>query len=160
MDPIAVFAFAFAIGVVDGLRSMTAPAAVSWAARWKWLHLEQSGLAFLGSAATPYIFTVLALLELVADKLPQTPNRTQPASLFIRVVLGGLSGAALCASSHQSLLAGAVLGGLGGLAGGFGGYQFRRWLSQVLNAPLAAALLEDIIAIGLAFLIVSRFSSP
>ena len=32
---------------------MTAPAAVSWAARLGWLHLENTGLAFMGSAITP-----------------------------------------------------------------------------------------------------------
>jgi len=157
VDPAAVFALAFAIGVVDGLRSMTAPAAVCWAAHWKWLHLEQSGLAFLGSTAAAYIFTVLALIELVADKLPQTPNRTMPASLLIRVVLGALSGAALCVSEHQSLIAGALLGGVGGVAGGFGGLHGRRWISGVLKAPLIAAVIEDAMAIGCAFLIVSRF---
>jgi uncharacterized membrane protein len=157
VDSTEVFALSFAIGVVDGLRSMTAPAAVCWAARWKWLRLEQTGLAFLGSTAAPYIFTVFALMELVADKLPHTPSRTMPASMLIRVVLGGLSGAALCASSHQSLIAGAVLGGAGGVAGGFGGYQARMRLSRALKAPLAVALLEDVVAIGCAFLIVSRF---
>jgi uncharacterized membrane protein len=157
VDPTAVFALAFAIGVVDGLRSMTAPAAVSWAARWKWLHLEQSGLAFLGSTATPYIFTVLALMELVADKLPQTPSRTMPASLLIRVVMGGLSGAALCVAGHQSLIAGALLGGVGGVAGGYLGYYARTGLSKALKSPLLAALIEDAVAIGCAFLIVSRF---
>jgi len=136
---------------------MTAPAAVCWAARWNWLHLEGSGLAFLGSTATPYVFTVLALMEFVADKLPKTPNRTMPASLLVRVVLGGLSGAAICVSSHQSLMAGAVLGAVGGVAGGYGGFLARRWLSKALNAPMAAALIEDVAAVGLAFLIVSRF---
>jgi len=136
---------------------MTAPAVVSWAARWKWLHLEQSGLAFLGSAAAPYVFTVLALLEFVADKLPQTPSRTMPASLLIRVVLGGLSGAAVCVSAHQSLFAGAILGGIGGIAGGFGGYQARMRLSKALGAPFVVAILEDAVAVGCGFLIVSRF---
>ena len=136
---------------------MTAPAAVSWAARWKWLHLDQSGLAFLGSTAAPYIFTVLALMELVADKLPQTPSRTMPASLLIRVVLGGLSGAALCVAGHQSLIAGALLGGVGGVAGAYLGYRARMGLSKALKTPLLAALIEDAVAIGCAFLIVSRF---
>ena len=62
MDTTFVFALALVIGVVDGMRSMTAPAAVCWAARWKWINLEGSPLAFLGSASAAYIFTVLALL--------------------------------------------------------------------------------------------------
>ena len=38
------------IGVIAGLRTMTAPAAVSWAARLGWLELGQTNLAFLGYA--------------------------------------------------------------------------------------------------------------
>jgi uncharacterized membrane protein len=70
---------AFLIGVVAGLRSLTAPAAVSWVARAGRLHLENTGLAFLGFAATPYILTIVAIGELIADKLPQTPSRKAAA---------------------------------------------------------------------------------
>lgn len=86
-----IYIAAFLIGVVTGLRSMTAPAAVSWAARLGWLHLQTTWLAFLGFAATPYI-------------------------------------------------------------GPLGGYEFR---VRLVKARIA--LLEDAIAIGGAFLIVSRF---
>ena len=57
----SIYALAFLIGVVAGLRSMTAPAMVSWAARLGYLHLENTPLAFLGFAATPYIFAGLAV---------------------------------------------------------------------------------------------------
>src|ERR1700694_4265600 len=96
---------AFLIGVVVGLRSMTAPAAVSWAARLGWLHLENTWLAFLGFAATPYILSVLAIGELIADKLPKTPSRKSPPGFIGRVVTGALSGAALGAA-NQALLGG------------------------------------------------------
>lgn len=43
-----VFLFAFAIGVVAGLRAMTAPALVSWAARFGWVNVAATPLAFLG----------------------------------------------------------------------------------------------------------------
>jgi uncharacterized membrane protein len=69
-----IYVLAFLIGVVAGLRSMTAPAAVSWAAQLGWLRLENTGLAFLGYAATPYILSVLAVGELIIDKLPKTPQ--------------------------------------------------------------------------------------
>ena len=51
----SVFALAFLIGVIAGLRSMTAPAAVSWAARLGGVHVENTWLAFLGFQFTPYI---------------------------------------------------------------------------------------------------------
>jgi uncharacterized membrane protein len=153
----SIYVLAFLVGVVAGLRSLTAPAAVSWAARLGWLHLENTGLAFLGYSATPYIFTVLALVELVADQLPKTPSRKAPPGFIARVVMGGLCGAALGATS-DALVAGLVAGVLGGVAGMFGGYEFRVRLVRAIGGnDLPIALLEDAIAIGGAFFLVSRF---
>ena len=82
-----VLALAFAIGLVAGLRSLTAPAIVSWAAHLKWLDLHDSFLAFLGSTAAVYILAVCAIGELVVDKLPNAPSRTEPLHV-IRGVQG------------------------------------------------------------------------
>src|SRR5450755_2743570 len=112
---------AFLIGVVAGLRALTPLAAVSWAARLGWLHLENTWLAFLGYAATPYIWTVLALGELVADKLPKTPSRKSPGPFIARIVLGSMCGAALGIAS-ESLIGGLFAGALGAVAGTLGGY--------------------------------------
>src|SRR5258705_2728145 len=95
------YIWAFLIGVIAGLRSMTAPAVVSWAARMGWLNLENTPLAFLGYALTPYIFTVLAIGELIAEKLPKTPSRKTPGPFIGRIVTGALSGAALGAPSQE-----------------------------------------------------------
>ena len=75
---------ALLIGIVAGLRAMTAPAAVSWAAALGWLNLDGSWLAFLGYRYTPYILTLLALAELVTDQLPSTPSRTVPMQFCAR----------------------------------------------------------------------------
>jgi uncharacterized membrane protein len=156
------YLLAFLIGVIAGLRSLTAPAVVSWAARLGWLHVENTWLAFLGFAATPYIFSVLAIGELIADKLPNTPSRTAPPGFIARIVTGGLSGAALGASggaSEGSWTVGLVAGAIGAIAGTFGGYQFRvRLVKATGGKDLPIALLEDAIAIGGALLLVSRFS--
>lgn len=158
MDSTLVLVFAFAIGVIAGLRSMTAPAVICWAAYWKWLELGQSPLSFLGSTAATYIFTAGAIVELIVDKLPKTPRRTEALGLIARLALGGLSGAALCAAANQNLVIGALLGAVGGVAGGFGGYAARRRLGSSLKVPdLVVALLEDAVAIGVGFFIVSQF---
>src|SRR5258708_3034719 len=102
MDAPLVLALAFAIGVIAGLRSLTAPAVVSWAAHLRWLDLRHSRMAFLGYAATPYLFTALGIVELVGDKLPKTPSRKSPGPFIARVVLGALSGAGLCVAAGQS----------------------------------------------------------
>ena len=65
------------IGFFAGLRSLTAPAATAWAVYLGWLKLEGS-LALMGSVAAVAAFTLLAIVELVADKLPRTPSRTAP----------------------------------------------------------------------------------
>ena len=159
MDGFSVLALAFAIGVMTGLRSLTAPAAVSWAARAKWIHLEPTWLAFLGYSATPYILTILAAGELVLDKLPSTPSRKAPGPFAGRVVLGALCGAALCATAGH-IVPGAVLGALGGMAGTFGGYEARRRLVAALGVPdFVVAVAEDVVAIGGSLFVVSRFAS-
>src|SRR5713101_257291 len=94
----STYVFAVLIGVLTGLRSMTAPAVVSWAAHCGCLHLENTWLAFLGHAVTPYILTVLAIVELIADKLPKTPSRKAPVGFIGRILAGGLCGAAIGAS--------------------------------------------------------------
>src|SRR5712691_12946414 len=99
MNTSSVLVLAFAIGVIAGLRSLTAPAVVSWAAHWGWLDLTNSRLAFLGSTTAAIIFSLLALGELVADKLPFAPNRTAALGLGTRIVTGGLSAAAIFASA-------------------------------------------------------------
>jgi uncharacterized membrane protein len=145
------------IGFVAGLRSFTAPAAVSWAAHLGWLDLQASPLAFMGSTAAVAIVSILALAELVADKLPRTPSRTKPGPLIGRIVMGGLAGACISVSAGQSLIAGAVLGGIGGVVGAFAGYQARTRLVRGLNVKdVLVAIPEDLVAIGLAYLLVSR----
>ena len=148
----------FLIGVVAGLRTLTPPTAVSWAARLGWLHLENTPLAFLGYSATPYILTVLAIGELINDKLPKTPSRKTPAPFAGRVVTGALSGAALGAPGG-ALVEGLLAGAIGAVAGTLGGYEFRRRLVQATGGKdLPIALLEDATAVGAAFLIVSHAS--
>ena len=45
MNPFPVLLLAFLIGVIAGLRSMTAPAVVAWGARLHWLKLQSSLLS-------------------------------------------------------------------------------------------------------------------
>jgi uncharacterized membrane protein len=153
-----VLLLAFLIGVVSGLRSLTAPAVVAWAAHLGWIHLDQTILQFMGSTAAVAVFTLLAAVELVADQLPSTPSRTAPPGLIARILLGALSGAAIAASGAQSIAIGAVLGAVGGVAGAFGGYQIRTRLVKALKVPdFVIACLEDAVAIGAGLFLVSRF---
>lgn len=150
------FVSAFGMGIVAGLRAMTAPAMVSWAAALGWLNLQGTPLSFMGSRVSVAILTLAALGEYVNDLLPKTPSRTAPGPLIARIILGGLSGACLCAAARQSLVVGALAGGVGGVLGAFGGYQARTRLASGLKAKDAfIAIPEDLVAIGLGLLFVS-----
>ena len=147
---------ALCIGIVAGLRALTAPALVSWAAHLGWLHLEGSPLAFMGSTIAVVIFTLVAIVEYVTDLLPKTPPRTAPPGLIARIVTGALSGACLSVSGGASLLFGAVLGAIGAVIGTFGGYQLRtRLVSGLKVKDFFIAIPEDLVAIAFAYWLVT-----
>ena len=153
----AILFFAFGIGVVAGLRALTAPAVTAWAAHSGWLHLNNSPLAFMGATWAVILFPLLAIFELIGDLLPTTPKRTAPGPLVARILSGSLCGACVCASANQSLPIGAALGALGAVVGAFAGYELRRRLVTALNIKdLFIAIPEDLIAIGLGLFFVTR----
>ena len=153
----SVFAFALGIGFTAGLRLLTPPAVVAWAAHLGWLNLNNSPLAFMGSIIAVVIFSLLAMFEWFVDLQPSTQKRTAPVPLGARILTGALCGACICAASNQSLIIGAVLGAVGGIIGAFAGYEIRRRLVTALNTKdIFVALLEDLVTIGLAYLFVSR----
>jgi uncharacterized membrane protein len=158
MNPSQVLLLAFLIGVIAGLRSLTAPAVVAWAAHLNWINLHNTPLSFMGSTAAVAFFTLLAAVELVADQLPSTPSRTKPAGLIPRILFGGLTGAGLALAGAQSFALGALLGVAGGVGGAFAGYQVRTGLVKALKVPdFVIACLEDAVAIGGGLFIVTRF---
>jgi uncharacterized membrane protein len=158
MTPAIAMGLMVAIGMIAGLRALTTPAVVCWAAHLGWLNLQNSHLAWMGSTAAVAIFSILALAEIVNDKLPATGSRLAPPSLVIRSITGALAASALAIGSSQSLLVGILLGVVGALAGSFVGYHLRHQIVAGLKIPdLPVALLEDAIAIGCGLLIVSRF---
>jgi uncharacterized membrane protein len=153
-----VLLLALGIGIVAGLRSLTAPAVVAWAAHIGWINLHNSPLAFMGSVWTVAIFTVLALVEFVADQLPSTPARTAAVGLSARILTGALTGACLAVAGAATPWLGALAGAAGGVVGAFGGYQARVGLVRALRVPdIAIAIPEDLVAIGLGLFLASRF---
>jgi uncharacterized membrane protein len=143
----SLYVFALLIGIIAGLRAMTAPAAVSLAAHLGFLHLDGTPLAFMGATITPWIFTVLAIGELITDQLPKTPSRKVPVQFGGRIVAGGLSGAAIGASGG-SLMGGLVAGVVGAVIGTLGGAEVRARLARAFGRDTPAALLEDLVAIA------------
>jgi uncharacterized membrane protein len=149
-------ALALVLGIVAGLRSMTPPAVVAWAAHWGLLQLDGTPLAFLDSTAARYILLVAMLAELVADKLPFTPARTGIGPFSARIVSGALSGAALTVGLDGSLALGAMAGGIGAVVGTLTGYRARTGIVRALGVrDFPVALVEDAVAVGTALLIVA-----
>jgi uncharacterized membrane protein len=152
-----ILALALGIGIIAGLRALTAPATVSWAAHLGWIQLAGSHLSWMSSIITAAILTLLAIAEIVNDKLPKTPPRTAPPSIVIRMVMGGFAAAALSAGIGGSLWIGALLGAVGALIGTFGGYYVRTGVVKALHSPdFVIALLEDAVAICGGLFIASR----
>ena len=139
--------FAFLIGVVSGLRSMMAPAAVSWAVQLKCLPVGQTWLEFLGFRWTPWVLSIGALGEIIGDKLPSTPSRKALVPFVARIVSGALCGGAMGAALGNLYL-GMACGAAGAVAGTLGGYAARIGLVRAIGGrDLPIALLEDVVAV-------------
>lgn len=142
------------IGAVSGSRTLLAPAAVSWAAYGGWLDLSGSWLFFLGHPVSPWVFTAMAVGELVTDKLPGTPSRKRPFPFASRIVGGAVAGAAIGANAG-AWVPGLFVGGLGAVAGTFLFYEARRRMAAAFGRDRPAALIEDAVALTVALLVVA-----
>ena len=140
---------ALVLGFVAGLRAMTAPAAVAWAAHLGALDVAATPVAFLASPWARWILTALALGEYVTDQLPSTPSRTVPVQFATRILSGALCGAA-AGGVGGSWIVGALAGAVGAVAGTLGGRAARARLAAAFGSDRPAAFLEDAVAIALA----------
>ena len=149
-----IFVAALVIGIVAGLRAMTAPAIVAWAA---WLGTVAVAVTWAGFFASPWAvlaFSLAALAEFVTDQLPGTPSRKVPAQFGTRLFSGALCGAALGAAGGASLV-GLVAGLIGAVIGTLGGAEVRGRPSASFGRDRPAAFLEDAAAILLALVAVA-----
>jgi uncharacterized membrane protein len=145
---------ALLMGVVAGLRTLTPLAAVSWAARLGILNLNGTWLAFLGNRWSPWLFSLIALGELVYDKLPTTPSRTIPIQFASRIITGTFAAFAIGSASGTGIPC-ALSGSAGAVIGTLAGSAARRKLVQWLGGrDFPIALLEDCIALGSAVILV------
>ena len=150
-----VLVLTFLIGIVAGLRAMMPLAAVAWGVRLNEWPLIGSHLAWVGNAFMPWVFSAMALAELINDKRASTPSRKVPPQFIVRVLTGALAGAVIGAAK-ESLVIGIVGGAIGAVAGTLGGSWVRGKLAAAFGNDLPAALLEDVVAIGLGIAVVSQ----
>ena len=148
-----LYGLALLAGIVAGSRTFTGPAAVSWAARLGYLNLDGSWLAFMGYAWTPWIFTLLAIVEMVGDQLPSTPSRKVPTQFGARIVGGALAGATIGVSAGSWII-GIIAGVIGAVIGTFGGAEIRGYMTKAFGRDTPAAFIEDAGAIILGLIII------
>jgi uncharacterized membrane protein len=146
----SVLISAFLLGIACGLRVVVGFAALSWAANSQHVPLQGTWLSFLGNRITAYIASLFAIGEIINDKLPKTPSRLVPPQFGARVVMGTFTGAAIGLSQGHVVM-GAVAGLLGSVVGTLAGSKARAFTAKLFGRDLPAALLEDVVAIALAF---------
>jgi uncharacterized membrane protein len=139
------------LGAATGMRTFTPMAVICWFAYTGYLPLDGTWAVWVANLVTAIVFTVLALGELIADKLPRTPDRTSTGPLLARLIFGGLVGGIIAANMNGSEFEGIILGVGGALVGAFGGHMIRREIVERMGCkdwPVAVA--EDLVAVGFA----------
>ncbi|MDX8525836.1 DUF4126 domain-containing protein [Mesorhizobium sp. MSK_1335] len=149
-----LYILALLIGVVAGLRAMTAPAAVAWGAWLGWLPVANTWASFMGHWIAVGIFTILAVVELVTDQLPSTPSRKVPQQFGARIVAGAFAGAVIGATAGATI-GGLVAGATGAVIGTLGGAEVRGRMAAAFGKDPPAAFIEDAVAIIGGLLIVA-----
>src|SRR4051812_41743369 len=140
----------FGIGLVAGLRSMTAPAIVSWGGFLGWIDLSTGPFYFFTYRAVLVLLTAWAALELVLDKTDKLGRRTEPLGLIFRIVTGSVSGAAVYRAAGGAIITGAIIGLAGAIIGTLVGYYSRRAIvAKGRISDLPVAIVEDILAVAL-----------
>lgn len=136
---------AFLLGSTAGPRTSAPLTVTSWAAKLGWIDVKDSPLAFLASTHAMAVTTPMAIGELIVDKLPATPDRTDPPGLAARAVSGAISGAALAGGRSWPA---AFAGAMGAVVATYAGYTLREKLADALGHDFPVAAVEDLIAFG------------
>ncbi|MFE3051843.1 DUF4126 family protein [Nocardia sp. NPDC059239] len=146
---------ALLIGVVAGLRALTAPAVVAWGAALGWLPVADTWASWIAHPVAVTVLTILLVVELVTGQLPSTPPRTVSSQFLARIVTGAFAGAVVGAGWHHTFT-GLVCGVVGAVIGTLGGFHTRRLLVERTGGrDLPVALAEDVLAVGGGFVIVA-----
>jgi uncharacterized membrane protein len=141
------------LGAVAGLRTILPWALLATAANRpgaSFLQRSPSPARFLRSPFALIGLSLAAVVELVADQLPNTSSRLAPGALAGRLISGALASAVVCLNAHRSPLAGLAVGAAAAGAGAVAGYSIRMTLDRTTDIPDHVwGAVEDIIALGL-----------
>jgi uncharacterized membrane protein len=147
MTHFLVLLLALVIGVVAGLRALTPPAVVAWAAALHWINLDGTWVQWLAHPITVTVLTILAVVELITDQLPKTPSRKTLVQFLARLVTGAFAGAVI-GTAWGYTFGGLGAGMVGAVLGTLGGYEARtRLVAATGGRDLPVALVEDAVAV-------------
>jgi uncharacterized membrane protein len=152
MTDLEVYGGAAVLGAISGMRSMAAPAIVSRFAHTGLLPLQDSQIKFLTHRNSAKTMAVMAIGEMVADKLPFIPNRTSVFPLVTRAVSGALSATAFTKARRRSVALGALIGSLAAVGASYGAFKVRKTVGAKLHLPdTIVAVAEDAIVAACGF---------
>lgn len=153
MTQVLVLVLALLIGVIAGLRAMTAPAVVAWGAMLGWIDVTDKWSEWMAHPITVTVLTILLVGELITDQLPKTPSRKVPPQFIARLVTGGFSGAVIGSAFFHTFSATGA-GVVGAVLGTLAGAELRSRLAATNNGnDRPGAFTEDVIAVGGGFLV-------
>ena len=144
---------ALALGVVAGMRSQMPGAVLAFRQPDAPRRAGWRSWPILGNAWGRRALMLAGAGELVGDKLPSAPNRTDPNALAGRLLFGAVAGLAIGSEGRgkTALVRGAIAGTIGAAIGTFGGYRARKAIVNMTGLPdPAVAVVEDLAAITLA----------
>jgi len=140
-----------ALGVIAGMRAVSAPAIASHLlSRNKSIHLLHSGINFMQSDSWAAGLKVMAVAELIADKMPFTPARTKPLGIAGRALSGSLCGAAISKANGSSVIAGMAIGTGAAIVSTFACYFLRREIGKRahIDDPILGAIEDSVVLAG------------
>ena len=153
MTQVLVIVLALLIGVIAGLRALTAPAVVAWGAFLGWIDVDGKWSEWVAHPITVTVLTIFLVVELVTDQLPKTPSRKTTPQFTTRLIMGAFAGAVIgSAFFHTFSALGAGI--VGAVLGTLGGAEARtRLVAANGGRDRPIALLEDVVAVGGGFLV-------
>lgn len=141
------------LGAVSGLRTMLGAAAVARELSSRTGHGHRlmrcrggSLARWMSRGTVARTLELLALGELIADKLPGVPDRIAPGPLVARAGIGGALGS-IAGAGHRP--AAALIGAGSAVAAAFAGWWVRREAARATHLPdVAVAVAEDALALA------------
>lgn len=149
MTSAKTLALSATLGAVSGMRTFLGMGLLAQGAARGFWSVRRSPLRFLAGNAGATTLGILAVSELVGDKMPAIPSRLSPGALIGRIAAGGICGALVSAASRKRSIEkdAALVGATAAIASAFAFYHLRNQAGKQLNihdAAIGAA--EDAIA--------------